>query len=1740
MAGTSALVFSPSEGELPLAMRFQVSIPSGIRALDGQVLPGPHEFEFETPRPKVTGSNPSHYDSKESRDAQIQIYVNQEVEPAELLQYVSATANGKAIRLSAARGPRNDEVVFTPLEKWPLGATVQYAVRPGFHGKGGELGALTEYHESFDVHGPLTARVDCSRNRYNQCYPGSYLGVEFSNPVPALAFARALSAGGYRLNTDVGFGADDRTTALSLSPQMRPGDTFTLNLGPGLRDIHGQPLTTFMNAKVVVGDYPPSVVIGFSGDSIVRAERHLPVLSRNAPFELVTGRLTPEQVAELESSERRYEKISSFPGIMKRNVQVGAKNALARELVDLDALLAPSQGYGAFFIGVRYLSEAGEAMSEVRWAQRTDLGLSAKLGRAQTEAWVTKLGTGEGVAGASISELSSQEAVRTDQRGLARLPLGKFTSRAGYDDAPRFLVVRSGADQLLRSDREIIDGYRIPVATDFYGEASELAYLFPERDLFRPGESFWVKAYVRRAGASGQTIVRDRTYQLALVTGSGERVQTLQVKTNQFGAIAAELTVPRAAPLGYATLLLLDGERQVASEGIQISEFVPAEFQLRVESPTASLRNVEHGAFGLEGSYLYGAPMSGAEVRATLFRYDTEFSPAKSDAFITDDDAALALGDESRHGPYLGSFEYVLDAEGRAKAPFDTNFPDMVGPERLELEAEVRDISSRAASARASALVHPAEYYVGLERPRSSFVAVGETISPRLRAILPEGGEAASRPVKLELIRVRYAEVERKTYSGESTTVTELVREVVSQCQTQSRSTCALTPSLPGQHVVRATSFDLKNRRTRSSYDLYVLGVGDSGYRQADERAAVEIKLDQPSYQVGETAKLLILSPFENAQAWLTLERDDVIESRLVTLNGRTPRVEIPVTAAFRPNVHVGIQLLEDRARAGKAARPLSKSYRFGYTELRVAPEAQRLTVEIAASSPSYRPRDEVGLSMNVRDAEGNPSSAEVTLFVVDEGVLILSGYTLPDPLLRFTAPLPLRVETLESREALAQMFGFDPSHFANKGDPGGGGDEGRSNFLTTAYFNPHIVTDEKGQAQVKFRLPDNVGRFRVMALAVSAKDQYGRGESSLTVNKKLMVRPQLPRFVRAGDEFSASAVLSSLEERALDVVVDLTTQNLTPSKTSTQNVHLAAKGSQRVDFSVVSSQVGAALFDFSGRGGALSDRVRISKAVKSPAVFETVSAYGKTESAVAEQLGALDGVRKDVGSLELTLSSSALVGLEGGYELLTEYPYDCTEQLASRALPLLAFRGLAERFGMPEPSDAKQRIERDLSQIVQRQRGDGGFGLWPESLRSEPWVSPYALWVLYLGKTAGYFIPQDVFSRGERYLAGLGELRDKNDLPFKVFANFVLAQIGKPDPAGASALVELRRELPLESRALLLWTLATLKLDGARKLLLAELESSLTIRGNRVEVEIDQALDPRGLSSGVRAQAMTLSALLAARPDHPLAAGLVRGLLDARRGGSWQSTQESAFALLSLDAYGRAQEAKPPSFLARAFMGETQVFAPKFSGFEGVAQKRSLPLSGLTFGEPLVFDKQGDGTLFYEARLKFARSELPVASLEAGFSVTKNLRTISRDELLHPLGHSTQSSNSFEEGELVLVDLEVLAPDTRRFVVLDDPLPAGFEAIDFSLANTSSQLSPDLGSSSGYAWAWSRSEIRDDRVLHFIDEMPPGLYRFAYVARATTSGRFVTPPTVVREMYQEDVMARTAARFVQVRRHAP
>jgi len=1732
--GTHGLTFVPKAGRLPRASTFQVDVPA-LTSLAGEHLPSKTSFSFTTPLPSVVETSPSgEYDRLGPRDP-VRLVFSVPVKADDVRTFVSVLGT-KPVVVDVVPDPDSKEALLVfPRSGWPKDKALSLGVAPGWRAVEGPERAPRPYSATVHTYKAPNLRLVCDRDLVGRCRPDGWFALELDTAVDARALARSVRATSpHELSVDTSWWDGATTSYLALGARVRPGQTFSVELATPLSDTYGQAIAAIAGGSVLVGDFRPQARIGFEGQLLLPTVRSIDVYGLNAAVTVLTRALSLAELTQLEHAnwDQRYVALASLRGTVKSELAKGSLNRTATLPVDLDALL--KGGSGAFAVGVRYVGEDGEVRTEVRTGQRSRLGLSVKQGRDRSFVWVTSTDTGAPIAGARVQVLGAEAAVTTDASGVATLAPGKFVSGPGQGQH-ELIEVRAGSEVCVVSSQETIGPWRLPVDTDFWSDVRDRALVFAERDLFRPGESAWIKGYVRRPGRAGNDILPPESLTLQVSGPEGEVEQKLTVRTNQFGAFSGQVAFPLTAAHGGWTIAVLRGEEELGRTDVAVRSYRPAEFEVSVTPGVRELRAGESAEFRVRGQYFFGSAMGNAGTKIWVTRQPDSFVPPGSESYETTDDALSSGDEEGRPPPVLLETSAKLDAAGLWTQKVTFDLPKQRGPERVTLEAEVTDVSRQALAGRASVLVHPASYYVGIRRDDSSFLEVGKPTKPAIVALSPLGQPVAGRTVALELVHLRYAEVEQTMDSGHRKMVRTLVRETVSQCQAVARDQplCELVPSRPGQYVLRATSQDERGRRVQASRWLYALGQGSAGFRDEAERGSVELTLDRASYRPGQTARLLVHSPFAKARAWVTLEREGVLSSRVVELRGPTPVIEVPVTEQQMPNVFVGVHLLEDRGAAGNKARPLDESYRIGYADLRIDPELTRLRVDIKSDRPEYRPRDEVTLSVAVQDRKGTPSAAEVAVFVVDEGVLSLSGYQLPDPVVAFSGPRALRVETIEGREGLARLVGLDPAQGGSKGDPGGDGGDGRSSFLTAAFFHPGVLTDASGRASVRFRLPDNLGRFRIMAMAVSERDRYGTGRSELTVNRPLMARPALPRFLRVGDTFEAAVAIDSQSAEPLAVDVSLSGQGIELTGVRQRKVDVPPRGSVLVEFPARAVSAGAASFTFAVRGTKGEDKVTIKRPVQLASPLETVAAYGRTEAARAERLAALDQALPDVGGVDVTVSSSALVGLEGSFEMLEDYPYACSEQLTSRLLPLVAMQGLARRFALAGAADDAKRIERTLAELLSRQRGDGGFGFWPESPDSDPWISGYALFAVAEAQRMKAAVPKLALELGRRYLEGVANTRDDSRLAEAVLAAFALGRLGHPDVGSLQALLDLRSKMPVFARALLLWALADAKQDQAAALLGQELETLVTVRGNRAEIAEPPGEWRNYFASTARLHALVLGALLANDPKTELAPPLVRSLLEARRGGAWATTQEAAFALLSLDAYARAQEKLPSRVGGSVFLGEAKLGEVLFDTASLASKTFSAPMSKLKPPTDLVVAASGDGALFYEARLRFARRTLPTTPSEQGFVIQRTLSPV-KDGQTAPATGDALDQSSFVAGSLVLGEVTVLVPSRRRFVVIDDPLPAGLEAVDFHLSTSAGSLpttTPD-----GYSYAWFREELRDDRVLYFVDDMPPGLYRYRYLARATTAGRFVTPPSRAMEMYQEEVFGRTGVRIVEVR----
>src|SRR5690606_7850742 len=340
----------------------------------------------------------------------------------------------------------------------------------------------------------------------------------------------------------------------------------------------------------------------------------------------------------------------------------------------------------------------------------------------------------------------------------------------------------------------------------------------------------------------------------------------------------------------------------------------------------------------------------------------------------------------------------------------------------------------------------------------------------------------------------------------------------------------------------------------------------------------------------------------------------------------------------------------------------------------------------------------------------------------------------------------------------------------------------------------------------------------------------------------------------------------------------------------ASQRIALAAEASTEARFSVVATAPGDVRFDFSATGAKHSDRVQTTRAVSSPTALEATAIYGRTDAAEAQALGDLGALRADVVGLSLSLASTALLGLDAGLGHLVAYPYACTEQLASGLLPLTSLRGLGERYGLALPANLGAAIEARVGSILSRQRGDGGFGSWPDSPEPSPWVSAYALWVLDQARDSGVRVPARHLELGVAYLRQwLAEPRQSPaQWATAALMADTLAALDKPDAEYNNQLFAERAKLPGFGRALLLHAaVASQAAPALVDTLARELEALISLRGAKAQLtEPERETLWELFDSEARSEALALWALLARDARHALAEPLARRLLERRAAG--------------------------------------------------------------------------------------------------------------------------------------------------------------------------------------------------------------------------------------------------------------
>jgi uncharacterized protein YfaS (alpha-2-macroglobulin family) len=1796
--GSRTLAFTPDR-RFPFATEFKVAVPAGTRALDGSFLKKDYAWSFQTATPILVRHFPQDKQKWLALDSQVLLVFNQAVDrdaSRDYISIISADEQGKEkkldFRLALPSSQKLKEenldispdqaLLVEPRERLSPGSTYLVEVKQGLPSEEGPLRMERSISFSFETFQPFRF---IGLEESDRISPSAQLKFRFSNQVEYKSFVQHLRFdpavqipeyyGEWEYSNDV----------LYLSLPLEPEIEYTARIDPELSDEFGNRLGREAQVKFSTASYPTSVSMT-TGYGILEAYGDLkyPVSVLNAEsISFQAARLSKDDVIPLIVQPKMFwsdQKFSARPGFFQLEKSLPLKAPRnKRQIVPLDlgTLLADNHGFVFLQLDTNWPEETWERYLKV-FLQITELGISAKFSPDNDVIWVTELRTGLPVLDAEVEIRDELNRIKwrgkTNAEGKAVGPGWKELGLKGKEawDEPRQWVFATRGRDIAFSSSEWgtgIDPYRFGIAYDWSPQPAVLqGSVFTERGIYRAGEEVHVKGIIRMREKGRWALPSSTKIECEIQDPFQKSVFKGAADLDEFGSFALDYNTAGESSLGYYQVRASfppekPGEQTFSVFGsFRVEAFRPAEFEVHLKADNEStLFGREYGA-EVRANYLFGGVMAGQPVSWRLRLNRTSYSPPGFNGYTFGNE--LDWGDEETEesSRLAASGEATLDPEGKFKVRLPVRAEKEKDSVAAVLEATVVNPSRRSISSRIQTLVHRGEYYIGL-LPSTSFLKKGETLSFEVITTDPRGALLPEKKVELKLMRREWRSVRQAGIGGRFRWLTEKEDIEVGGQEVRTKNEAVkviFSPEKTGYYFLLASGSDgLGNRITTTTY-FYVTGPDYVPWERRDDDS-IELVADAESYKPGQNARILVKSPYEKAKALITIERELVLESRVVDIGGTSSQIEVPVLSEYIPNVFVSVLLVQGRKSGAEAEeyQDLGKpSFKVGYIKLSVDPAEKRLAVEIQKNKEVYRPREDVTVKFRVRDDQGTGCPASLAVAVVDVGVLNLIGYQTPDPFSVFYGERSLSVRTSETR-----IHVVGRRDYGEKGEEvGGGAGEGlaapleaalaevelRGDFRSTAYWNPSLVTDVNGEAQATFRLPDNLTTFRVMAVAQTKDSRFGRNESAFRVSKKLLLQAALPRFARVGDAFEGGVLVHNFSSAQGRITLGVQASGIQLNDPQPERRFSLGPGqSQEVLYAFEAVEPGPAVFSFRARMGDETDGLEVSIPLRLPRPTETVALSGDTRDASVERLLVPDNIYPEQSTIEVQAASSALLGLKGSLSELDAYPYVCLEQRLSALLPyVLAPRVLLD-FGITalRPEELRKTVTKGLREIYAYQRDSGGFGLWPDSRAEAPFLTCYAAFAMAKAAEGGFDIESDRLERSLSYLNGfLREGWKPERGPFtladwktiKAFALYLLALTKRPQPAFADGLFAERETLPLFGQTLLLKALFYGKGSAAaQNTLFQGLINKIKVTPTSAHFEEDgPGVGNWVYSSNTRTTAFILQTLLETGREHPSLPAIARWLVEKQRSAARLSTQENLFVFYALNEFYHRYEGSGAEFRGTITLAGKTLLESEFGVVRREIKRTDLKVSELGLGaeKDLAFrvEKSGTGIMYYGVRMTYApRQALPAR--DEGIAVIKRIESLDGKPL-----------ETVRPGGLVIVTVEVAVPQECLFVVVDDPLPAGLEGVNPEFQTESTEylvVLEEEGPALMKMWwrGFNHFEMHDDRVLLFADSLPAGVHTHRYLARAASFGRFLMPGTLAGEMYAPEVFGRSPEKVVRVAR---
>jgi alpha-2-macroglobulin len=1540
---------------------------------------------------------------------------------------------------------------------------------------------------------------------------------------------------------------------------LEPATDYVVRILPGMKDPYGNTIKDEISYTFRNGDYSPYTRLVLPWTPLVyRANGGAQeVYFEHLNIDEATVSVYPLSFDEFEKLTKGDIATTNFNPQVKpvREWKIGAsqiRNVLQRELFKFEQQGKPLET-GYYFIGLKGspFEYEGNFMQGYLFMVATD-NITFKATPTEGLAWVTDLESGAPQKDIPVTFYDDKFAeigeTTTDKDGLAYLPNIKSANYALAQSNGHFAFTALywGSD-VSAGDFGIYQNY-------YSGATSLFAYMYTDRPVYRPDQEVFFKGILRTNDDLHYSLPREKQVYV-VVDQWGQKIFSDYVPVNEQGSFSGTVKLAQDVSLGsymiYAYKSNSPEESPISSVGFNIAEYKKPEFEVSAapDKPAVLVGGTVH--FGLDAEYYSGGVLKNAKTNWFIESSTYYFTPSSKYnqfSFMDWDRDMYWSPNQSANNNTVDQGEAVTDENGHLDIQQTFGSSKNNISQQMTLYANVTDVAGNTVSGSTSMVVHQSEYYTGI-RSEKYIGRQGESQPFSVVVLDWDSQPIANQKVTVNFVERQWLSVQQKDKQGQLTWVTT-VKEIPVSKQDVTTGADGIAqvdfiPSKGGVYKALVTVHDSKGNSHQASTYIWVASDGEIAWRQTNDRA-FSLIADKDMYEPGDTAEILIAQPFkEKVYALITYERGHIYKQEVVQLDGNSTIYKLPITDEMAPIAYVSVTVISGAEKTG------APDFKIGMAKINIDTKQKTLDVSVTTDKEVAGPGDEVTYTIETKDINGKPVSADVSLAVVDKAVLALAPSNTGPLLDSFYSIQSLSVTTALGIVSSADAFNANYRETIPTGSAAGGGGGGeagvitvRQNFKDTAAFRAQVTTDKNGAAQVKVKLPENLTTWVADVRAVTADSRVGQTTSELVSTKPLFISLQTPRFFVVGDEVTVGATIFNNSKDALKVNVSLDAQGVDLKSKATQTIEIEGRQQAYVTWDlVVKNNVERVDMTATATSGQFTDASKPALGTLSDqgipvlhyTAVETVGTSGTITTAdkVTENIQLPSSLNFDDANLSIEVSPSLASSMTSSFTYLEDYPYLCMEQTVSRFLPNVITTRALKAAGLPSPlqGNLDAQVNTALQKIYSKQLYDGGWNWWDGDV-SDPQTSAYVIYGLLEAKESGYEISQTVLDNGIAYLKGnLPDLK-RNDASWQynrhTFMLYVLARANELGAGETNFIFEHRASLDLYGEAYLAQAMYLLNPEDARiSTLLSDLATATVQSAAGAHWE-ETSKDYWNWNSDTRTTAIVLNALVQIDPTNPINANAVRWLMAHRDSGHWYSTQETAWSLIALTNW--LVESKEFETDYKYAIGlNDKLLQEGQSNKDNLTDtvKLQVQLKDLLKDQAnaLVFTRgKGTGNLYYTAYLSATLPVDQVQPLDQGMSLSREYFAL--DNLKTPI-------TEIKRGELVKVRLTVVVPDAVHYVVVEDPLPAGMEALDASLATDtavpSSYTAQDYKDRGWGWWYFSHIELRDEKVVLSADYLPAGTYVYTYLARASTAGTFKVIPPTASEFYFPDVGGRGA-----------